>query len=86
VGPCFATDTKSDAGEPLGLDGFGALTRLAPEGTPVIGVGGVTSENASSLTVAGAAGVAVIGAVLGAPDPAAASRAIRAALAASLHS
>ncbi|HEX9283851.1 MAG TPA: thiamine phosphate synthase [Gemmatimonadales bacterium] len=81
VGPCFATANKPDAGAPLGPQGFGALARLAPEGVPVIGIGGITPANAPTLTAAGAAGVAVIGAVWGgsASDPAAAARALRAA-------
>src|SRR5439155_1666426 len=43
VGPCFATANKPDAGAPLGAEGFGRLARLAPAGTPVIGIGGVTA-------------------------------------------
>ncbi len=81
VGPCFATPNKPDAGAPLGADGFAALARLAPSGTPVIGIGGITSANAPAIMRAGAAGVAVIGAVLGPRDPEAAARALRAALA-----
>lgn len=73
VGPCFATPTKRDAGPPLGPEGFGALAKLAPEGTPVIGIGGITAVTARSIIDAGAVGVAVIGAVLGASDPAAAA-------------
>ena len=69
VGPCFATGTKPDAGVPLGPQGFAALARLAPEGVPVIGIGGVTPGNAKVLVAAGAAGVAVIEAVMGALDP-----------------
>ena len=76
VGPCFATPTKRDAGPPLGPEGFAALARRAPEGVPVIGIGGITAPNASSVMRAGAAGVAVIGAVLGAADPEAAARAV----------
>src|SRR5881628_1283849 len=63
VGPCFATANKRGAGVPLGPEGFGALARLAPEGVPVIGIGGITPVNAPTLAAAGAAGVAVIGAV-----------------------
>lgn len=74
VGPCFATPSKLDAGPPLGPDGFAALARLAPEGTPVIGIGGITVANGRSILAAGGAGVAVIGAVLGSRDPAAAAR------------
>jgi thiamine-phosphate pyrophosphorylase len=76
VGPCFATPSKSDAGPPLGPEGFGALARLAPADLPVIGIGGITAENAAVIFEAGAAGVAVIGGVLGTPDPEAAARAI----------
>jgi thiamine-phosphate pyrophosphorylase len=79
VGPCFATGNKPDAGPALGAEGFARLARLAPVGTPVIGIGGVTPANAAALASAGAAGVAVIGAVWSASDPAAAARALRAA-------
>ena len=81
IGPCFATPTKRDAGTPLGAEGFVALAARAPEGTPVIGIGGITASNAGDITRAGAAGVAVIGAVLSAPNPETAARALRAALA-----
>jgi thiamine-phosphate pyrophosphorylase len=77
VGPCFATPNKPDAGAALGPAGFAALARLAPAGVPVIGIGGITAENAGAIVRAGAAGVAVIGAVFGAADPAAAARALR---------
>ena len=77
VGPCFATPTKADAGPPLGTEGFTALAKLAPEGTPVIGIGGITAANARTIVAAGAAGVAVIGGVLGAADPEASARRIR---------
>src|SRR5260370_836697 len=68
-------------GRPNGAEGFGRLARLAPAGTPVIGIGGVTAANAPALARAGAAGIAVIGAVWDASDPAAATRALRAAIA-----
>jgi thiamine-phosphate pyrophosphorylase len=69
VGPCFATPTKGDAGPALEPEGFSALARLVPEGVPVIGIGGITTTNARSITDAGAIGVAVVGAVLGQADP-----------------
>jgi thiamine-phosphate pyrophosphorylase len=74
VGPCFATPTKGDAGAPLGPEGFAALACLAPEGIPVIGIGGISIANASLIKSAGAVGVAVIGAVLAAGDPKSAAR------------
>ena len=75
IGPCFATPTKSDAGPPLGPEGFAALAKRAPEETPVMGIGGITAANAGLILAAGAAGVAVIGAVFGADDPEAAAAA-----------
>jgi thiamine-phosphate diphosphorylase len=81
IGPCFATPSKRDAGPPLGPDGFAALASRAPEGMPVIGIGGITTGNADEIIRAGAAGVAVIGAVLNAPEPETAARALRVAIA-----
>src|SRR6266568_1577938 len=78
VGPCFATGNKPDAGAALGPAGFAALALLAPEGPPVIGIGGITAANAGAIIRAGAVGVAVIGAVLSAGDPESAARELRA--------
>jgi len=78
VGPCFATDTKLNAGASLGVTGFTALAGLAPAGVPVIGIGGITVDTAPALVRAGAAGLAVIVAVLGAPDPERAAAGLRA--------
>src|SRR5207237_10731507 len=55
VGPCFATGNKPDAGPPLGADGFARLARLAPAGTPVIAIGGITAATAAAVAPAGAA-------------------------------
>ncbi len=79
VGPCFVTDTKPDAGPPLGPAGFAAVARLAPAGVPVIAIGGIGVATAGSLARAGAAGLAVVAAVWRASDPAGATRALRAA-------
>ena len=81
VGPCFGTGNKPDAGRALGPDGFATLARLAPEGMPVIGIGGITARNAAGIVRAGAVGVAVIGALLSAEDPERAARELSAALA-----
>jgi len=77
VGPCFPTGHKSDAGPALGPAGFATLARLAPSGVPVIGIGGITAQNAGAIVAAGAAGIAVIGAIWDASDPEAAARALR---------
>jgi len=81
VGPCYPTAHKADAGPPLGPTGFAALARLAPAGVPVIGIGGITAARAREIVQAGAAGIAVIGAIWGASDPEAAARALRSACA-----
>ena len=78
IGPCYATANKSDAGPALGPEGFERLARRAPLGMPVIGIGGISATNAAAVIRAGAVGVAVIGAVMGAVDPEQAALAIRA--------
>lgn len=80
VGSVHATAHKPDAGVPIGVTGFRRLAAMAPAGTPVIAIGGVTAERVPELMAAGAAGVAVIGAIFGAPDPADAARRLRAAI------
>ena len=78
VGPVFRTLTKQDAGEPLGLEALSRIT--ASVRIPVVGIGGITVENAASAIRAGCAGVAVVSALMGAPDPEEAARALRARL------
>jgi thiamine-phosphate pyrophosphorylase len=84
TGPVYRTANKPDAGPALGARGFAEVAALAPGGIPVIGIGGITAERVPELCAAGAAGIAVIGAVLHAPDPAAATRRLRDALDAAL--
>lgn len=47
---------------------------------PVMGIGGITAANAAAIITAGAAGVAVIGAVMSAQDPESAARAVAVAV------
>jgi thiamine monophosphate synthase len=47
---------------------------------PVVAIGGMNVENARSIILAGAAGVAVVSAIVGARDVEAAARAIREAI------
>lgn len=72
VGPVFGTSSKADAGAAIGLETIRRRALLA--GIPVIGIGGITPDNAASVIEAGAVGVAVVGAILAAPDPALAAR------------
>ena len=69
IGPVFGAGTSA-----LGLAGFARLARAC--GIPAVAIGGVDAEVAAQLREAGAAGVAAIGAVFGAPDPEVAARAL----------
>ena len=80
-GPIYDTPAKRVFGPPQGLGALAAITRRAT--VPVVAVGGIVPERVAAVLRAGAAGVAVIGAILDAADPGAAVRAFRAALAAS---
>jgi thiamine-phosphate pyrophosphorylase len=75
VGPVYATSTKPDAGEPLGLDEF--RRRCSLTSLPVVGIGGITGENAGLVMQYGANGVAVSSAILAASDVEQATRVLR---------
>ena len=74
IGPVFGTRTKDTGYAPVGLDFVRAARRLAPT-VPIVAIGGITLETASSVLDAGATAVAVIGDLLGSGDPAARTRA-----------
>jgi thiamine-phosphate pyrophosphorylase len=67
-GPVYDTPSKRQYGPPQGLAALENVS--AAVNTPVLGVGGVTPERVGEVTRAGAAGVAVIGAILGSERPA----------------
>lgn len=72
-GPIFSTASKVDHEPIVGVDGLKRIrsrTRL-----PVFAIGGISKKHAESLMHAGADGVAVMSAVLRAPDVAAAVQA-----------
>ncbi|MBV1849772.1 thiamine phosphate synthase [Catellatospora tritici] len=69
VSPIWPTVTKPGYGPALGLPELRRLCRVADR--PVLALGGVTSpEQVAGCREAGAAGVAVLGAVMRAEDPA----------------
>ncbi|HEX8275054.1 MAG TPA: thiamine phosphate synthase [Longimicrobiaceae bacterium] len=72
VGPVYETASKHDAGPSVGLARVAAVAQSA--GIPAVGIGGIDTANAAEVVRAGAAGVAVIRAVMQAPDPAEAVR------------
>lgn len=79
IGPIAASPSKHDAGDAMGAQGFARIRAAAPS-LPCVAIGGVTVDDVAPLLKAGAAGIAVIGAVLDAPDAEAATRALGRAL------
>lgn len=61
VGCMYGTQSKADAGEPLGPERLRAI-RAAVK-LPLVAIGGITGENIPELITAGADGVAVITAI-----------------------
>ncbi len=74
LGPIYATPTKPDA-KSVGLKLINEVKRRVS--IPIVCIGGIDQATAPEVVRAGAACVAVVRAVCAAPDPAAASRALR---------
>ena len=75
ISPVFATATKTDTAPPLGLEGIRKIRTLVD--IPLVGIGGINKDNAASVLVAGADGIAVVSAIVSATDPAAASKKLK---------
>lgn len=73
VGPVFATTSKDDAGDPLGVAGLRAVAAAVT--LPVVAIGGISQTNIAQVRASGVAMAAVISA-LQVPDAAAAARAL----------
>jgi thiamine-phosphate pyrophosphorylase len=78
LAPLFAPFSKAAERPALGLAALAGACAAAR--LPVLAQGGIDAARAAAAVRAGAAGVAVTGAVLGAADPGAAARALRRAL------
>jgi thiamine-phosphate diphosphorylase len=76
-GALFSTPTKPDA-EPAGPEMLVEARRRVR--CPIVGIGGITAQNLAAAFKAGADSVAVVSAVFSAPDPAAATRDLLAAI------
>ncbi len=66
VGPVYGTSSKLDAGMAVGTRRIVEVVRSVS--IPVVGIGGISAENAAPVIQAGAAGVAVISSVVAADD------------------
>lgn len=74
LGPIFFTPSKASYGPPLGLE---LLRQVRPRiHLPLFAIGGINAANREEVLAAGADGVAVISAVMTAPDVSAAVRAL----------
>jgi thiamine-phosphate diphosphorylase len=73
--PVFSTPTKPDAPPPLGVEGLRRMARAVD--IPVVAIGGINAANAAAMMEAGAAGIAVVSAIVAAEDVEAAARALR---------
>lgn len=74
LSPVFLTDSKPGYGPALGAGPFGEIA--AHVGIPVLALAGISAANAAAVRAAGAAGIAVMGNVMRADDPAAAVAAL----------
>jgi thiamine-phosphate diphosphorylase len=75
ISPVFATATKTDTAKPLGLAGIRRIREAVR--LPLVGIGGISVDNAIEVLRAGADGVAVVSAVVSAPCPRSAAAALK---------
>ena len=66
LGPLYLQQTKLNAATPLGVEGFRALRAATTK--PVVAIGGLKADNSAPVLAAGADGLAVVSAIVGAPD------------------
>lgn len=80
VGAVYETQTKAvaDAQQAVGPARIAAIAEQVD--IPVVGIGGITASGAPAVIEAGAAGVAVVSAIMAAPDPQVATRELAAAV------
>lgn len=75
--PVFLTESKPGYGPALGLAAFASMAQALD--LPVVALGGIGAANAASARRSGAAGIAVMGSIMRAADPAEAFAGLRAA-------
>lgn len=69
IGSIFTTSTKSDAGEPVGVEMVKRVRQVLPPDYPLVAIGGINLQNAAAVFEAGADAVAVVSAIACADDP-----------------
>ena len=78
LGPIFPTQSKQTPLSPLGIKGLRKVRRAIR--IPILAIGGINARNSVGLLEAGADGIAVISAILGAPNIRAAAEALKKAV------
>lgn len=71
-GPFRFTTTKKNLSPILGLDGYKSIVVKMKElgiDLPIVAIGGITVEDIPAVMETGVSGIALSGAILGAPDP-----------------
>jgi thiamine-phosphate pyrophosphorylase len=78
-GPVYHTPSKAGYGKPVGVELLNTVTQLLS--IPVFALGGIKNENIGEVTAAGAAGIALVSAIIASHDPQSAADAMLAMLA-----
>ncbi|MBA2664163.1 MAG: thiamine phosphate synthase [Bradymonadaceae bacterium] len=79
VGAIFeARPSKANASAPRGVEIIGQVVAVVD--VPIVGIGGITAQNARQVILAGASGVAVIREVIASPNPREATERLKLAL------
>jgi thiamine-phosphate pyrophosphorylase len=66
-GPVYNTPSKASFGPPLGIERLNSVAKRVA--IPIIAIGGIKENNIQEIVRNGASGVAMISAVISAPDP-----------------
>ena len=82
AGPAFETASKPGYGPEIGRKGLAEIARVSP--VPLLAIGGINTLRVAEVVAAGCAGVAVMGGVMRAADPALEVEALGATLQGSL--
>lgn len=79
IGPIYSTTTKEDAKSPQGTIVIKEVRKKGIE-IPIVGIGGITAENALPVMESGGNGISVISAISRANDPAESARELKEAI------
>jgi thiamine-phosphate pyrophosphorylase len=61
LGPFRCTTTKDNVSQALGLNGYLEITKTLQTETPIMGVGGITTEDVTDILETGISGIGVSG-------------------------